>query len=128
MLPMVVAGDCVLRFPSPLVFEAFKIAGHAGGGADADWRRFGVCADSAGTGRLYRFLHLGSRRGLTPGLIGGMLAVSTGSGFIGGIIAGFLAGYMAKLIGTKLSTSAKYGSAEANLIIPLISVWWWGWR
>ncbi|MFO6426658.1 hypothetical protein ACLBOM_14720 [Escherichia coli] len=30
--------------------------------------------------------------GLTPGLIGGMLAVSTGSGFIGGIIAGFLAG------------------------------------
>ncbi len=32
---------------------------------------------------------IADRPGLTPGLIGGMLAVSGGSGFIGGIIAGF---------------------------------------
>ena len=31
---------------------------------------------------------------VSPGLVGGMLAISGGSGFIGGIIAGFLAGYL----------------------------------
>lgn len=37
----------------------------------------------------YIAFSIADRPGLTPGLIGGMLAVSTGSGFIGGIIAGF---------------------------------------
>ncbi|RZI01102.1 PTS fructose transporter subunit IIC, partial [Staphylococcus aureus] len=32
--------------------------------------------------------------GFASGLVGGMLAISGGSGFIGGIFAGFLAGYL----------------------------------
>ena len=32
---------------------------------------------------------------LAPGMIGGMIAKTTGSGFLGGIVAGFLAGYIA---------------------------------
>ncbi|MBZ3655735.1 PTS transporter subunit EIIC [Salmonella enterica subsp. enterica serovar Senftenberg] len=50
-----------------------------------------------------------------------MLAVSTGSGFIGGIIAGFLAGYMAKLISTKLKLPQSMEALKPILIIPLIS-------
>ncbi len=50
----------------------------------------------------YIAFSIADRPGLTPGLIGGMLAVSTGSGFIGGIIAAYLAGYIAKLISTQL--------------------------
>ncbi len=51
-----------------------------------------------------------------------MLAVSTGSGFIGGIIAGFLAGYIAKLISTQLKLPQRIMEAlKPILIIPLIS-------
>ncbi len=50
-----------------------------------------------------------------------MLAVSTGSGFIGGIIAGFLAGYIAKLISTQLKLPQSMEALKPILIIPLIS-------
>lgn len=50
-----------------------------------------------------------------------MLAVSTGSGFIGGIIAGFLAGYVAKLISSKLKLPQSMEALKPILIIPLIS-------
>ncbi len=59
--------------------------------------------------------------GLTPGLIGGMLAVSGGSGFIGGIIAGFLAGYVAKAISRKLKLPQSMEALKPILIIPLVS-------
>jgi hypothetical protein len=64
---------------------------------------------------------IADRPGLTPGLIGGMLAVSGGSGFIGGIIAGFLAGYVAKLISTKLKLPPSMEALKPILIIPLVS-------
>ncbi|HCQ3289694.1 TPA: PTS sugar transporter subunit IIA [Staphylococcus aureus] len=37
---------------------------------------------------------IADKPGFASGLVGGMLAISGGSGFIGGIIAGFLAGYL----------------------------------
>ncbi|MFR7383350.1 MAG: PTS transporter subunit EIIC [Anaerostipes sp.] len=40
---------------------------------------------------------------LAPGMIGGMIAKTTGSGFLGGIVAGFLAGYLVKLLNKLLS-------------------------
>ncbi len=64
---------------------------------------------------------IADRPGLTPGLIGGMLAVSGGSGFIGGIIAGFLAGYVAKAISTKLKLPQSMEALKPILIIPLVS-------
>ncbi len=83
-------------------------------------RRLGLRADGAGTGRLYRLLHC-RPSGSDPGLIGGMLAVSGGSGFIGGIIAGFLAGYVAKAISTKLKLPQSMEALKPILIIPLVS-------
>lgn len=50
-----------------------------------------------------------------------MLAVSTGSGFIGGIIAGFLAGYVAKAISTRLKLPQSMEALKPILIIPLVS-------
>ncbi len=64
---------------------------------------------------------IADRPGLTPGLIGGMLAVSGGSGFIGGIIAGFLAGYVAKAISRKLKLPQSMEALKPILIIPLVS-------
>ncbi|MFR2775633.1 MAG: PTS fructose transporter subunit IIC [Anaerostipes sp.] len=59
---------------------------------------------------------------LAPGMIGGMIAKSTGSGFLGGIAAGFLAGYLVKLLNKLLSNFPEdFQSIKKLLIIPVIS-------
>ena len=60
---------------------------------------------------------------ILAGFIGGMLAISGGSGFIGGIIAGFLAGYLTqgiKYITRKLPQAIE--GLKPTLIYPLLSV------
>ncbi len=115
MLPMVVAGGLCIALSFAFGIKAFEVKDTCpGGGADADRRRLGLRADGAGTGRLYRPSPIADRPGLTPGLIGGMLAVSGGSGFIGGIIAGFLAGYVAKAISTKLKLPQSMEALQTN--------------
>ncbi|UNL86514.1 PTS fructose transporter subunit IIABC [Priestia koreensis] len=39
-------------------------------------------------------MSIADRPGLAPGMVGGLMAVTGGSGFLGGLIAGFLAGYI----------------------------------
>lgn len=59
---------------------------------------------------------------LAPGMIGGMIAKSTGSGFLGGIVAGFLAGYLVKLLNKLLQKFPEdFESIKKLLIIPVIS-------
>lgn len=59
---------------------------------------------------------------LAPGMICGMIAKTTGSGFLGGIVAGFLAGYLVKLLNKLLSNFPEdFQSIKKLLIIPVIS-------
>lgn len=118
MLPMVVAGACVSRSPLPSI-KAFEVKDTAAalmqiGGGSAFALMVPVLAG-------FIAFSIADRPGLTPGLIGGMLAVSGGSGFIGGIIAGFLAGYVAKAISTKLKLPQSMEALKPILIIPLVS-------
>lgn len=63
------------------------------------------------------------QNGLAPGMIGGMIAKNTGSGFLGGIIAGFLAGYIVKILEKLLiKFPSDFESIKKLLIIPVISV------
>lgn len=62
----------------------------------------------------YIAFSIADRPGLTPGLIGGMLAVSTGSGFIGGIIAGFPGWLHCEVNQYATETATEYGGAETN--------------
>ena len=84
MLPMVVAG-LYIALSFAFGIEAFKEPGTLAaalmqiGGGSAFALMVPVLAG-------YIAFSIADRPGLTPGLIGGMLAVSTGSGFIGGII------------------------------------------
>lgn len=41
---------------------------------------------------------IADKAGLAPGMIGGMMAVNGGSGFLGGMVAGFLGGYVTRFI------------------------------
>ncbi|MBM6614538.1 PTS sugar transporter subunit IIA [Desemzia sp. RIT804] len=42
----------------------------------------------------YIALSIGDRPALMPGMVGGVMAVSSNAGFLGGLVAGFLAGYL----------------------------------
>ncbi|MDN6231998.1 MAG: fructose-specific PTS transporter subunit EIIC [Staphylococcus simulans] len=66
---------------------------------------------------------IAEKPGMAAGLVGGMLAMSGDSGFIGGIIAGFLAGYLTE--GIKVMTRCMPQSLEGlkpTLIYPILSV------
>ncbi|MDX7986904.1 PTS fructose transporter subunit IIBC [Xenorhabdus sp. 12] len=120
MLPMVVAGGLCIALSFVFGIEAFKEPGTLAaalmqiGGGSALALMVPVLAG-------YIAYSISGRTGLTPGLVGGMLAVSTGAGFLGGIIAGFLAGYIAKLLTTKLHMPQSMEALKPILIIPLVA-------
>ncbi|GGL49570.1 PTS fructose transporter subunit IIABC [Sporolactobacillus putidus] len=43
-------------------------------------------------------MSIADRPGLAPGMVGGLMALTSNAGFLGGLIAGFLAGYVVQLI------------------------------
>ncbi|WP_340609070.1 PTS fructose transporter subunit IIBC [Xenorhabdus bharatensis] len=118
MLPMVVAGGLCIALSFIFGIEAFKEPGTLAaalmqiGGGSALALMVPVLAGYIG-------YSIAGRTGLAPGLVGGMLAVSTGAGFLGGIIAGFLAGYVAKLLTTRLLLPQSMEALKPILIIPL---------
>lgn len=120
MLPMVVAGGLCIALSFVFGIKAFEVKGTLAaalmqiGGGSAFALMVPVLAG-------YIAFSIADRPGLTPGLIGGMLAVSTGAGFLGGIIAGFLAGYVAKAISGKLRLPPSMEALKPILIIPLVA-------
>ncbi|BET98308.1 PTS fructose transporter subunit IIBC [Xenorhabdus taiwanensis] len=120
ILPMVVAGGLCIALSFVFGIEAFKEPGTLAsalmqiGGGSALALMVPVLAG-------YIAYSITGRTGLAPGLIGGMLAVSTGAGFLGGIIAGFLAGYVANLLTTKLHLPQSMEALKPILIIPLVA-------
>lgn len=66
---------------------------------------------------------IGERPALTAGFVGGALAVSGGSGFLGAILGGFLAGYATKLVMHLLKGMPKsLNGIKAILLYPLLTV------
>ncbi|MFV8867638.1 PTS fructose transporter subunit IIBC [Serratia fonticola] len=120
MLPMVVAGGLCIALSFVFGIKAFEVKGTLAaalmqiGGGSAFALMVPVLAG-------YIAFSIADRPGLTPGLIGGMLAVSTGAGFLGGIIAGFLAGYVARFISGKLHLPQSMEALKPILIIPLVA-------
>lgn len=66
---------------------------------------------------------IADRPGLAPGMVGGLLASSGGSGFLGAIVAGFIAGYLIVLLRRVLQPlPASFDGLKPVLLYPLISV------
>jgi len=64
---------------------------------------------------------IADRPGITPGIIGGMLATTVGSGFLGGLLAGFLAGYVTLALTTYIKLPKNLQGLMPVLILPLLS-------
>lgn len=125
MLPMVVAGGLLIAL-------AFLFGGiHAGDAENAG--SFAWALSVIGGGTAFKLMipllagyiaySIADRPGLTPGLIGGMLASSDllKAGFIGGIFAGFIAGYLALYLNRLLKLPESLAALKPILILPLLT-------
>ncbi|MDT3994995.1 fructose-specific PTS transporter subunit EIIC [Mammaliicoccus fleurettii] len=66
---------------------------------------------------------IADKPGFASGLVGGMLAVAGGSGFLGGIIAGFLAGYLTESVKYAFKNLPQmFEGLKPTLIYPILSV------
>jgi len=121
MLPLVVAGGLLIAL-------AFAVGG-LDAGAQEGTLAWALMKIGGGTAfQLYipvlaAFIaySIADRPGLTSGLIGGMLAMTLGAGFLGGIAAGFLAGYVTKFMNDHIKLPQNLEGLKPVLILPLLS-------
>lgn len=64
---------------------------------------------------------IGDKPALAAGFVGGSLASSTQTGFLGALVAGFVAGYAARWCTKTIKVSEKYESIKPLVITPLIT-------
>lgn len=119
MLPFVVAGGLLIALafafgginPPPGSFGA--ALSQIGGGTGA----FGLFVPVLAG---YIAFSIADRPGLAPGMIGGLLALGGGSGFLGGLLAGFLAGYVTRWLNRGIRLPRTLEGLKPTLILPLL--------
>jgi PTS system fructose-specific IIC component len=121
MLPLVVAGGLLIAL-------AFAVGGLNAGDQEGTlaWALMtigGRTAFSLYVPVLAAFIaySIADRPGITSGLIGGMIAMTLGAGFLGGIVAGFLAGYVTKWLSDHIKLTENLEGLKPVLILPLLS-------
>lgn len=121
MLPLVVAGGLLIAL-------AFAVGGLDAGEQEGTlaWALMRIGGGTAFNLYIPVFAafiaySIADRPGLTSGLIGGMLAMSLGAGFLGGIAAGFLAGYVTKAMNDFIKLPVNLEGLKPVLILPLLS-------
>ena len=120
MLPIVVAGGLCIALSFVFGIKAFEDKGtlaaalmDIGGGA-----AFKLMVPILSG---YIAYSIADRPGLTPGLIGGMLAMNLEAGFLGGIVSGFLGGYIALWLRDHINLPQHFEGLKPVLVIPLLS-------
>src|SRR5699024_9482947 len=126
MLPLVIAGGILMAI-------AFLFGANSFDPKSSEYNAFAEQLWNIGNKSAFALIipilagyisrSIADKPGFAAGLVGGMLAVSGGSGFIGGILAGFLAGYLTQ--GIKKLVSGLPQTLEGlkpTLIFPLLSV------
>jgi fructose PTS system EIIBC or EIIC component len=122
MLPLVVAGGILIALA--FAFGGIKPEGYPEGTlAWALMKIGGGTAFALFVPVLSAFIaySIADRPGIAPGIIGGMLATSVGSGFFGGLIAGFLAGYVTLVLNKYIKLPKNLQGLMPVLILPLLS-------
>lgn len=101
MLPFVVGGGILIAL-------SFFFGIHSADPKSPDYNAFAHALNFIGGGNAmaliipilsgYIAYSIADRPGLAPGAVGGLMAATSGAGFLGGLIAGFLAGYVVVLL------------------------------
>ncbi|HGH0786920.1 TPA: fructose-specific PTS transporter subunit EIIC [Staphylococcus pseudintermedius] len=126
MLPLVIAGGILMAI-------VFMIGPNAMDPKSSEYNAFAETLWNIGNKSAFALIipilagyiarSIADKPGFAAGLVGGMLAVSGDSGFLGGIIAGFLAGYLTQ--GIKKVTQnfpQMLEGLKPTLIYPIVSV------
>lgn len=126
MLPLVIAGGILMAIVFMIHPDAMKPdSPHFNAFAETLWNIGNKSAFALIIPILAGYIarSIADKPGFAAGLVGGMLAVTGGSGFLGGIIAGFLAGYLTQ--GIKKATQnfpQMLEGLKPTLIYPIVSV------
>jgi PTS system fructose-specific IIC component len=125
MLPFVIAGGILIAI-------SFFWGINSANPADPSFNRFAQIISTIGGAAFTLFIPVMSgyiayaisdRPAFAPGMVGGFLANSGGSGFLGAILAGFIAGYTIKLLRHGLRGLPKsFEGIKPVLLYPLLSV------
>ena len=121
MLPFVVAGGLLIAI-------SFAVDIDANDPALAE--TFAGRLNQIGSAALSLFLpvfagfiafSIADRPGLTPGFVGGFLAVEVESGFLGALLAGFVAGYITLWLARTVNLPDTLAGLKPVLILPLLA-------
>jgi fructose PTS system EIIBC or EIIC component len=121
MLPFVVAGGLLIA-----ISYAFDIDANDPALTDTFAGRLNQIGSAAFTLFLPVFagfiaFSIADRPGLTPGFVGGYLAVQVNAGFLGALLAGFIAGYLALWLARTIKLPQTMAGLKPVLILPLLS-------
>ncbi len=121
MLPFVVAGGLLIA-----ISFAFDIDANDPANAETFAGRLNLIGSAAFALFLPVFagfiaFSIADRPGLTPGFVGGYLAVQVEAGFLGALLAGFIAGYVALWLTRTIKLPQTMAGLKPVLILPLLS-------
>ena len=120
MIPIVVAGGLAIALSFAFGITAFENEG------SLPWALFEIGSGSA-LALMFPVLagfiayDIADKPGFAPGIIGGMIANRSGSGFIGAIIAGYMAGYLARFINKKVKFPKSIQGLKNIVILPVVT-------
>lgn len=125
MIPFVIAGGILIAL-------SFSFGITAATPGDAHFSPIAKMLSDIGGGSAFALMlpilslgisqSIGGKMGIVAGAVGGMMAIHTGSGFLGALIAGFLAGYITLLIVNYIHLPKAVAGLKPILIVPLLSV------
>ncbi|GGI39339.1 PTS fructose transporter subunit IIABC [Mammaliicoccus stepanovicii] len=126
MLPLVIAGGILMAIVFLFGENSFKPD-------SSQYNKFAANLWQIGSESAFKLIvpilagfiarSIADKPGFAAGLVGGMLAVSGDSGFLGGIIAGFLAGYLTEGIKYVFKNLPQmFEGLKPTLIYPLLTV------
>lgn len=125
MIPFVVAGGILIAL-------SFSFGITAATPGDAHFSPIAKMLSDIGGGSAFALMlpilslgisqSISGKMGIAAGAVGGMMAIHTGSGFLGALIAGFWAGYITLYIVNHLHLPKAIAGLKPVLLVPLLSV------
>ncbi|WP_297277102.1 fructose-specific PTS transporter subunit EIIC [uncultured Brachyspira sp.] len=130
MLPFVVGGGILIAF-------SFMFGINASNPNDPSYNYFAKLLNDIGGGNAFFLMvpvmaafigmSIADRPGFAPAMVGGLISLNSGGGFLGGLIGGFLGGYITlllKKISSKLPDSLE--GIKPVLLYPLFGIFFTG--